>query len=105
MGELLEYGDNPKKLMQLFQEKAKKIAPNAISELCRRPRASCSAGVAMSGHSQGGFITSFSIKYECRITAIMPLGIGCVDDDGDEKLHAELGLTDVEMSKYLRTRQ
>jgi hypothetical protein len=87
-----------KELQESWKEKAKKLVPSAISELCSHPRADCSAGVAVSGHSQGGFISIFSVEYDSRIEAIMPLGIGCLSG-AESSLHQSL--KDVEVSKYL----
>merc|ERR1712061_400327 len=78
-----------KELQESWKEKAKKLVPNAISELCSHPRADCSAGVAVSGHSQGGFISIFSVEYDSRIEAIMPLGIGCLSRS-ESSLHQSL---------------
>lgn len=69
----------PAKAFQDFRSKAETI-PNAISKLCERPRANCSAGVAVAGHSQGGFITIFSPEFDRRITAVLPMGVGCIDN-------------------------
>mmetsp|Transcript_87076 Transcript_87076/g.164135 ORF Transcript_87076/g.164135 Transcript_87076/m.164135 type:complete len:412 (-) Transcript_87076:29-1264(-) len=84
----------PARQFQTLQAKAEKL-PNAISKLCLRPRADCSQGVAVAGHSTGGFISIFGVQYDNRITAILALGVGCLDD----KLVG--GLLDVEVSKYL----
>merc|ERR1712187_177121 len=87
IGSFVRSFDQYQQLQEAWKEKASKIVPSAISKLCERPRATCSAGVAVSGHSQGGFITTFSLQFDSRITAIMPLGIGCLKHGSTSSLH------------------
>jgi hypothetical protein len=84
-------------LVSMFAEKAGKVFPAALDALCEHARANCTAGVAVSGHSQGGFLTLLALKHAGnRVTAVLPLGIGCEEGGGliDE-------LMDEELSKYL----
>ena len=82
---------------QTWKDKATKIVPAALDAVCSQARADCSAGVAISGHSQGGFITVFGVQAVAgRVTAILPLGIGCVGGAlGDP------ALADSEVSQFL----
>jgi hypothetical protein len=83
-----------KSLWELFNEKAAKVVPAALDVVCKHPRANCTAGVAVSGHSQGGFLSLLGLQYaNKRVTAaVMPLGVG-------NPLIPEL--TNIELSKYL----
>eukprot|EP00316_Scyphosphaera_apsteinii_P011644 CAMPEP_0119319430 /NCGR_PEP_ID=MMETSP1333-20130426/49335_1 /TAXON_ID=418940 /ORGANISM="Scyphosphaera apsteinii, Strain RCC1455" /LENGTH=421 /DNA_ID=CAMNT_0007325835 /DNA_START=51 /DNA_END=1316 /DNA_ORIENTATION=+ len=58
-----------------FLWKAGRIFPAALDVLCALPRADCSLGVAVAGHSQGGYITLGSVYQDERISAILPMGI------------------------------
>lgn len=77
-----------------FKEKASLI-PEVLSKLCARPRASCSAGIALAGHGQGSFITQYALAYDRRITAILSLSNGCLMGQFPNEL------TNAEISKLL----
>jgi len=58
---------------------------SALGVLCAMNEADCSKGVAVSGHSQGGFITILSAKSDARITAQLPLAVGMCTNSKDKK--------------------
>ena len=69
--------------MKLMAKKAPEIIPPAISAVCALEQVNCSAGIAVSGHGQGGYLTQLAPKYNGgnNVTAIMPLSIGCEHSD------------------------
>jgi acetyl esterase/lipase len=86
-------GGNVKIFLEMVNKKAGKVFPAALDALCKHPRADCTAGVAVSGHSQGGFLSLLGLQYaNKRVTAVMPLGVGTPDIPE---------LMNNELSKYL----
>jgi pimeloyl-ACP methyl ester carboxylesterase len=63
-------------------EKARKIK-NALDVLCQHENADCSKGLAVMGHSQGGFTTMVLTLLDSRITAILPMGVGPLQMPGE----------------------
>eukprot|EP00961_Rhodomonas_salina_P097737 1314870-Rhodomonas_salina.1 len=90
-----QWGDNGmgKYVRKVKRSKAEKIFPPALDALCNHSRADCSAGVAVSGYGQGGYITLFSVQFDSRITAVMPLAVECLEDRRD--------FTDVVLSRHV----
>merc|ERR1719229_1504504 len=56
-------------------EKARSLK-KAIDVLCAMPEADCSLGVAVSGHSQGAFTSSYLATIDDRLTAVSPWALG-----------------------------
>jgi acetyl esterase/lipase len=84
-------------------EKARRIQ-NALDKVCSMKSADCSKGVAVMGHSQGGFITMVLTLLDSRITAIHPMGVGplFVPDENYEKFRLnDKCLFDDHISKFL----
>lgn len=69
--------------MKLMAKKAPEIIPPAIDAVCALEQVNCSAGIAVSGHGQGGYLTQLAPKYDGgnNVTAIMPISIGCKQGD------------------------
>lgn len=51
-------------------------ADNAIEVLCSRPKADCSKGIVVAGHSQGSFMAILAGDYDPRVRAVAALGTG-----------------------------
>merc|ERR1719206_152600 len=85
--------------LELVSEKAGKVFPHALNAVCSHPRADCNQGLAVSGHSQGGFLSLAVLKHASpRVTAVLPLGVGCLAPS-DEELIPEM--TEAKLSEYL----
>jgi hypothetical protein len=71
----------PSFLLDVVMKKAATVFPAALDAVCKHPRADCTAGVAVSGHSQGGLLSLLGLQYaNKRVTAVLPLGVGYVED-------------------------
>merc|ERR1719440_2549930 len=60
---------------QTLFTKANKLK-GALDRLCERQSADCGMGLALMGHSQGGYLSLLLTLLDSRISAIMPLGVG-----------------------------
>eukprot|EP00966_Prymnesium_polylepis_P246507 5701442-Prymnesium_polylepis.1 len=68
-----------------WRQKSAAVFPPAAAALCRQPRADCTAGIALAGHSLGAFLVQLAVGQGLipGVTAILPLGFGLLDPSFD----------------------
>jgi dienelactone hydrolase len=73
------YSVNTGDIKNIGQPEKVRALMKALDVLCAMPKADCSLGVAVSGHSQGAYSTVMLATMDSRVTAISPWSYGYVD--------------------------